>query len=64
MLTTLTIVSLNQGNLNTASRAIGQYDARLLEDIGWGSARPQSQMRRRARTFFRWLRPSSTGRSI
>jgi len=63
MLTTLTIVSLNQGSLNTALRAIGQYDAHLLEDIGYGSAHAESQMRRRARTFFRWLRPSSTGRS-
>ena len=63
MLTSLSIVSLNQGNLNSSPRSIGQFDAHLLDDIGYGSAPALPQIRRRAGIFARWFRPANTGRS-
>ncbi len=63
MLTSLSIFSLNQGNLNAARRSIGQFDAHLLDDIGYGSASALPQTSRRAGIFARWFRPANIGRS-
>jgi len=35
MLTTLMIVSTDQGNLKPAPRSLGPFDAHLLDDIGY-----------------------------
>ncbi len=35
MLTPMTIVSFDQGNLKPAPRSIGDFDSRLLIDIGY-----------------------------
>jgi hypothetical protein len=35
MLSTLMVLSLDQGKLATSRRSIGQFDARLLDDIGY-----------------------------
>lgn len=37
MLTTLMILSPDQGRLAPAPRRIGQFDARLLEDLGFAT---------------------------
>ncbi len=37
MLTTMSITGLDQGTLKLARRQIGQFDERLLTDIGYGT---------------------------
>jgi len=60
MLSSLMILSLDQGKLTPAPRSVGQFDARLLEDIADCIAKPEvpSSADQRAAGIMAFIRKS------